>query len=116
VLIEEVRIKDAKLLILPKDPTKLPLQFDIHRLRLLQSPDGSSERKYEASLTNPKPPGEIQSTGSFGPWNTEEPGDTPLKGEYTFNNADLSVFSAIAGILNSTGTFEGALSSLTARG
>jgi hypothetical protein len=115
VLIKEVRIADAKLFILPRDATKQPLQFDIHQLRL-EAMEGGSARKYEASLTNPKPPGEIKSTGSFGPWNTAEPSDTPLQGEYTFSNADLGVFAGIAGILNSTGTFQGVLSSLTARG
>jgi hypothetical protein len=72
--------------------------------------------RYEASLTNPKPPGQIHSTGEFGPWAADEPGDTPLKGDYTFDKADLGVFDAIAGILSSTGNFEGMLSSITARG
>ena len=30
--------------------------------------------KYDAMLTNPKPPGEIHSVGSFGPWDSDEPG------------------------------------------
>jgi len=30
-----------------------------------------------------------RSTGSFGPWSADEPGDTPLAGEYTFDDADL---------------------------
>jgi hypothetical protein len=71
---------------------------------------------YDAQLTNPKPPGQIHAVGAFGPWVADEPGDTPLKGDYKFTNADLSVFESIAGILNSTGTFDGALSSLHARG
>jgi hypothetical protein len=72
--------------------------------------------KYQAALTIPKPPGTIQSEGSFGPWMALEPGDTPLGGNYTFDHADLGVFHAIAGTLNSTGTFEGTLDSVRARG
>ena len=71
--------------------------------------------KYDATLTNAKPPGEIQSNGTFGPWNAAEPGDTPLTGEYRFEKADLSVFAGIAGILRSTGRFTGSLSSIAAR-
>ncbi len=47
--------------------------------------------KYDAILTNAKPPGEIHSKGTFGPWATAEPGDTPLTGEYDFKGADLGV-------------------------
>src|SRR5262249_34418438 len=45
-----------------------------------------------------------------------EPGDSPLSGDYTFDHADLGVFSGIAGILRSKGRFEGELDSITARG
>ena len=115
VIIREVAVNNAKLVILPKDKKKFPLQFDIHRLRLWSAGIGIASR-YEALLTNPKPPGTILSKGTFGPWKADEPSDTPLSGEYTFEKADLSVFSGIAGILNSTGRFEGNLSAITARG
>jgi hypothetical protein len=115
VLIKEVQIADAKLTILPKDPAKNPLKFDIHRLRFESTGTGTA-MKYGAALTNAKPPGEIKSAGTFGPWMKDEPGDTPLAGDYTFDKADLGVFSGIAGILNSTGKFEGTLSSINAQG
>ena len=115
VLIEEVIVRDATLFILPNDKSKVPLRFDIDRLRL-ESAGLNVAMKYDATLTNPKPPGDIQSQGSFGPWSAEEPGDTPLAGTYSFRNADLGVFPAIAGVLNSTGTFEGTLSTLNVRG
>ena len=72
--------------------------------------------KYDCLLTNPRPPGEIHSFGSFGPWNSTEPGDTPLNGDYTFDHADLGVFAGIAGILHSQGRFEGELDTITAEG
>jgi hypothetical protein len=71
---------------------------------------------YEASLTNAKPPGEILSKGKFGPWVATEPGDTPLAGEYTFDNANLGVFDAIAGTLTSSGQFEGTLDTVRVHG
>ncbi len=115
VRIEEVNISNAMLTILPKKKDKTPLEFDIHMLHL-QSAGKGVAMKYEAWLTNAKPPGEILSTGNLGPWVGGEPGDTPLDGQYTFDKADLGVFKGIAGILSSTGDFEGTLDSITARG
>jgi hypothetical protein len=115
VIFDEVVISESVLTILPRDPKKTPLRFDLHHIRL-DSAGKSVALKYHAALTNPKPPGEILSTGTFGPWDADEPGDSPLAGDYTFDDADLGVFKGIAGILDSTGQFEGTLSSITAKG
>jgi hypothetical protein len=115
VVIDRVDVKKATLAILPKDRAKQPLRFDIHDLKL-QSGGPGVAMKYACQLTNARPPGEIHSSGSFGPWRSGEPGDTPLKGDYTFDHADLGVFSVVAGILQSTGHFEGELDSIIARG
>src|SRR5688572_715716 len=100
---------------MPKTKGKAPLRFDIGKVRL-ESAGRDVAMRYDATLTNPKPPGIINSQGHFGPWVAGEPGETPLDGEYTFEKADLSVFKGIAGILHSTGSFEGTLESITARG
>ena len=100
----EARIRNARLTILPKNPSREPLKFDIRSVDLEATGDAGVV-KYRADLTNPKPPGDISSTGMFGPWEREDPGETPLSGTYDFKNADLSVFPAIAGILHSTGNF-----------
>src|SRR5262249_17376833 len=115
VVIDRVTIQDATLVILPKNPDKVPLEFDIHKI-VLESAGLDTAMTYDAELTNAKPPGRIHSIGTFGPWNAEDPGETPLTGEYTFRKADLGVFHGIAGTLNSTGKFEGSLSSIHATG
>lgn len=115
VIVEEVVVTNSSLKILPKEKKKEPLHFALHRVRL-ESAGKDVAMKYDAALTNPKPPGEILSKGTFGPWSAEEPGDTPLAGEYDFHDADLGVFSGIAGILNSTGQFTGSLSSIDVHG
>jgi hypothetical protein len=116
VVIDRLDVKKATLIILPKDAAKKPLRFDIHDLKLQSAGNTGAAMKYVCILTNPSPPGEIHSSGSFGPWNSVEPGDTPLNGEYKFDHADLGVYSTVAGILQSTGRFEGELDSITARG
>jgi hypothetical protein len=115
VLLEEVLITNAALTILPNSSKKFPLRFDLHRVRL-QSAGQRVAMKYEAALTNAKPRGEVQSSGTFGPWVTEEPGDSHLAGLYNFTNADLGVFSGISGMLESSGQFEGTLSSVNVKG
>jgi hypothetical protein len=115
VIIQNVQITNAALVLLPKDSGKKPLRFQIARLHL-QSVGANSAMRYDADLSIPKPPGTVKSTGNFGPWNASEPGDTPLKGAYTFDDADLGIFAAIAGTLSSKGTFDGSLNSVSARG
>lgn len=115
VMIQDVRITNSRLTILPKNSAKTPLTFNLHEVDLSEAGNGVA-MKYVAALTNAKPPGEIISKGSFGPWVAEEPGDTPLDGSYDFDNADLGVFTGISGTLHSTGTFGGTLSSLDVTG
>jgi hypothetical protein len=115
VIIEDVLITNSTLRILPKEKDKTPLQFDLHRVRL-ESASQDVAMKYDATLTNAKPPGEIQSKGTFGPWAATEPGDTPLSGQYDFKDADLGVFDEIAGVLHSTGEFKGSLDSISVQG
>lgn len=115
VVIEQVDIRDCKLVILPKDKTKKPLDYRIEHLLLTPiAPD--SPWNYAADLNIPKPPGHILSRGKFGPWNADEPGDTFLDGHYQYENADLGIFNGIAGILSSTGDFKGTLDTIEVKG
>ena len=115
VIIQEIRIQNASLEILPVSPRKatLPCEYSESSAGFGR---GRRPHAVRASLTNTKPPGNIHSTGSFGPWNADEPGDTPLTGHTQFNHADLGVFNGIAGILHSTGQMDGKLSSLNVHG
>jgi hypothetical protein len=115
VIIEKVIVRNSNLTILPKEQDKVPLQWALHRVQLESAGVGSA-MKYDAELTNAKPPGQIVSQGNFGPWVADEPGDTALEGAYTFDNADLGVFDGIAGTLHSDGKFEGQLDSIGVRG
>lgn len=115
VRIDEIVLTNGRLTIQSKDPSRQPLEFEIHRIRFTEA-GLAAPLRYTAELHNPKPPGEIHATGHFGPWNREEPGETALDGDFTFEKADLSVFSGIAGILHSTGRFDGRLSEINATG
>ena len=115
VYIDEIIADGAKLTMLPKDPAREPLQFDMQKLKLEAAGVGVP-MKYITTLMNAKPPGLIQSLGTFGPWNTEAPGETPVDGKYRFEKADLGVFKGIDGILESEGAFTGPLNELIVDG
>lgn len=115
VRIQEVIADGARYVMLPKDPEKAPLVFDIHKLTLTDAGPGVAMR-YRAELTNAKPPGLIRCEGTLGPWITAKPSETPLTGKYVFEKADLGVFKGIAGTLASTGQFKGVLNELEVDG
>jgi hypothetical protein len=71
---------------------------------------------YNVRMQNPEPPGEITSSGHFGPFNPHDPGQTALSGTYSFHRGDLSVFDGIAGIVSSEGKFSGHLEHVDAQG
>jgi hypothetical protein len=108
VVVDRVIADGTTLVILPKDEGKIPLQWDIYKLTL-QSVGVGRPMQFVATLRNAKPPGDIESTGDFGPYSTDDPGETPVSGKYNFRNADLSVFKGISGILSSTGSYKGTL-------
>ena len=115
VEVEQIDLRDAVLVILPKDTTRNPLEYHIdHAIFTPVGPD--QPLNYSADLNIPKPPGHVISKGRFGPWNADEPGDTKLDGDYTFEHADLGIFNGIAGMLASTGKFEGTLDDINVKG
>jgi hypothetical protein len=114
-VIEELIADGTRLRILPKDPGKEPLEFDLKSLRM-ESVALVRPMHFVAELTNAKPPGLIQTEGDFGPWSKDDPGLTPVKGEYTFDHADLGDFKGIGGILSSVGRYEGELARIVVDG
>jgi hypothetical protein len=115
VLADEILITNAVLVIVPKKEGKEPLDFEIHDL-VLKSVSADKPFDFQGNVTNAKPQGEIATRGSFGPWDSDEPGDTPLTGTYKFTNADLGPFPGIAGILSSTGKYTGRLNEIEVQG
>ncbi|HUR33727.1 MAG TPA: AsmA-like C-terminal region-containing protein [Vicinamibacterales bacterium] len=115
VIIEELDAPDAQLTILRRDPAKPPRIWYMHRLKMRRV-GLLSRMPFETLLTNAVPPGQINASGTFGPWMRADPGTTPLAGQFTFENADLSVFKGISGILSARGTFDGSLDRIAISG
>ena len=115
VVVGDLIANGTVLRIYSRKPGKYPLEFSIERLAM-QSVGINQPMKFQAKLQNATPPGLIDSDGTFGPWNTDDLGLTPVSGKYTFRNADLSVYRGISGILASDGAYHGALGRLEVDG
>jgi hypothetical protein len=114
-LVNEIDVDRADLVIENGKPGKVPLDFIISKLQLRSVAAGQPMR-FHAILINPRPTGNIDSTGDFGPFNEHSPGDTPVSGRYTFRNADLSTIKGIGGILSSDGSYQGQLNKIVVDG
>jgi hypothetical protein len=115
ITVDKFVCDQAQLIINTLRPGKLPLEFDIESLKMT-SIGPNQPLHFDANLTNPKPVGNILSSGSFGPWRVDSPRDTPVSGNYSFNNADLSTIKGIGGILSSTGQYAGSLDNIVVDG
>lgn len=113
--VDAITCRDARLVLETSKPGKLPLEIPIARFTLAHVSSGGA-MDFDASVTNPRPNGPIHATGRFGPWDVADPGESPIKGDYQFDHADLSTFKGIAGTLTSTGRYQGTLRNLTVDG
>ncbi len=114
-LIEKIVADGTRLEIAPKEQGKDALRFNIQKLTLRPVGPGKA-MAFTAKLTNARPPGLIDSTGSFGPWQRDDPRSTAVSGNYNFQNANLGVFAGISGILSSKGTYGGVLQRIEVNG
>jgi hypothetical protein len=96
-------------------PGKVPLRFVIQSLSL-RSIGAGKPMDFTAILTNPKPLGQIETRGVWGPWNADHPGATAVGGTYGFHNADLGTIKGIGGILSSQGAYQGTLDRIVVDG
>ena len=115
LIVDDLTSDDAVLRILRRMPGKHPREFAIARLSM-QDTGATTPWAFDASLTNPTPPGRIEATGTFGPWNAAEPAETPLAATYRFHDADLGHFEGIRGTLESEGAFRGVLEQIEVDG
>ena len=96
-VIDDLIADGAILEVVSRDPYKEPLQFSFHNF-VISNVGNKGPASFQAKLSNPEPPGEITTTGKFGPWNPDDVGKVAMSGEYLFQHADLGVFRGIDGL------------------
>jgi hypothetical protein len=115
IVVEEIICDNSRLVIGTANPDKDPKNFVLQHIEM-HDIGPKAPWQYNATLVNAVPRGEIHATGTFGPWQTQSPGDSSVTGHYTFDHADLNTIKGIAGILSSLGDFEGQLDRINVHG
>ena len=115
VIIDRFEAPDTVITLIPKRAGKQPKVFTVHHL-VMDKLGINQTIPYIATLTNPVPKGEIETSGTFGPWNVAHPARTPITGKYVFENANLGTIDGIAGTLRSAGSFIGPINRIQVEG
>lgn len=115
LVIDRIEANGTILCVYSSDAKTPPLTWDVYRLSL-KSVGTDEPMRFHATLRNAIPPGLVETTGVLGPMNPREPGLSGVKGNYTFEHADLGVFGGISGHLASHGEFDGTLFRLNVHG
>jgi hypothetical protein len=115
ILVDEMVFDDSKLIIGTIKPDKEPKEFAMSRI-VMRNVGPDEPWRYDATLVNAIPKGDIHATGTFGPWNNESPGDSSVTGKYTFDHVDLNTIRGIGGMLSSVGEFSGQLNKIIVDG
>jgi hypothetical protein len=108
ITVGEIVADRARVEIMSPDGRHATFEFELAGLRV-KNFDPNRASAFAARLVSSHPRAEIQSTGSFGPWNTHQPGATGLSGKYTLPSCDLATIPGLQGMLASQGRFEGVL-------
>ncbi|MBB5329557.1 AsmA-like C-terminal region-containing protein [Tunturiibacter gelidoferens] len=115
ILVDEIVFDDSRLIIGTIKPDKEPKEFEMSRI-VMRNVGPDAPWRYDATLVNAIPKGDIHATGTFGPWNNESPGDSSVTGKYTFDHVDLNTIRGIGGMLSSVGEFSGQLNKIIVDG
>jgi len=115
IVVDEITCDNSQLIIETAKPNKDPKDFELQHIEL-QDVGPDKPWRYEATLTNAVPRGEIHAAGLFGPWQADSPGDATVSGHYTFDHADLNTIKGIGGMLSSVGDFKGRLDKIIVDG
>ena len=115
MIIDRFEAPDTVITLIPKRAGKQPKVFTVHHL-VMDRLGINQTIPYIATLTNPVPKGEIETSGTFGPWNVAHPARTPITGKYVFENANLGTIDGIAGTLRSAGELHGPINRIQVEG
>jgi hypothetical protein len=115
IVVDEFVCDDSRLVIGTDKPNRDPKIFELSHI-VLHDVGPNAPWPYDAKLTNAVPKGEIHAVGTFGPWDTENPGISTVTGKYTFQHAELDPIKGIGGTLHSEGDFTGRLDRIEVHG
>jgi hypothetical protein len=115
IQVDEIVFDDSRLIIGTAKPNKDPKDFEMSHI-VMRNVGPDAPWRYDATLVNAVPKGDIHAVGTFGPWNNESPGESTVTGHYTFDHVDLNTIKGIGGMLSSVGDFKGLLNRIEVDG
>lgn len=115
IVVDTIICEKSRLMIGTTNPGKEPKNFELKHIQM-HNVGPNVPWQYDAMLVNAVPRGDIHAVGTFGPWETESPGDSSVTGHYTFDRVDLNTIKGIGGILSSVGNFKGQLDKIIVDG
>jgi len=107
-IINRLIAKNAELVYVSKRPGGGVRVFPLHEVELHEV-SFDNPMVFTAHLTNPLPRGQVRSKGHFGPFDPDEPGQSPIEGSYDFAEADFGTLKGLSGTVTSKGIFSGIL-------
>jgi hypothetical protein len=114
LVVKRLTATNTRMAIIPREEGKNPKVWDIIELEM-KNLRSSEPATFTAALINPIPYGNIESSGTFGPWKSDEPGASPVAGDYTFA-ADLGTIEGLEGELNAVGKMGGTIEQIATTG
>ena len=114
VIVRHLIATNTRMAVVPRESGKNAKVWDIFELDMKNLRAGEPAT-FTAALINPIPYGKIESSGRFGPWQSNEPGASALSGNYTFA-ADLGTIPGLAGQLNAEGAMDGTIEQIATKG
>jgi hypothetical protein len=114
IIIRRVTATNTRLAVIPRESSRNARVWDIFELELKNLGNGEPV-PFTAALINPIPYGKVDSSGHFGPWNADDPGSSPVSGQYTFA-ADLGTIEGLAGDLSARGDMTGTIERISTKG
>jgi hypothetical protein len=114
-ILDRVVARNAELVYSPRRADRPSRMIRVHEIELtgvsFDRPMG-----FRTKLTNPVPEGDLETTGSFGPLDADDPGRSPIEGSYVLTGADFNTVKGLAGMVNSRGLFYGQLDQMQVDG
>lgn len=107
-IINRLIARNAELVYISKRPGGPMRVFPLHEVELYEV-SFDHPMAFVAHLTNPLPRGQVRSKGLFGPFDPDEPGQSPIEGSYDFAQADFGTLKGLSGTVMSKGIFSGIL-------
>ncbi|CAN5594214.1 hypothetical protein BH10ACI4_BH10ACI4_29230 [soil metagenome] len=115
IVVDEIVCDDSHLIVGTLKPGKDPKDFVLRQI-VLHEVGPEEPWRYEATIVNAIPVGDVHANGTFGPWVTESPGDSNVTGHYTFENVNMDTIKGLDGTLTSTGDFDGQVNQIHVKG